>query len=127
VLAASLGKWLFILAAPVLMIVTAFCYHSYKPYIEPLVELALVSAIFIVLRVRAARLHGSGLIGLENHVEARPSEIDTLCHDTEFWEQFIEEEGRQNMKAKQARNYRKQSRSELWRQANPWGGYNPYD
>ncbi len=63
-LVALLGKWLFIVAAPVLLIVTASYYQAGKSCFEPLFGLTLVTGIFAVTHWLSLKVDGLQVRGL---------------------------------------------------------------
>ena len=126
-LAALLGKWLFIAAAPVLLIATAFYYKTGKSYIEPLVGLALVSGIFA-----GTQRFSVNLKNFQHHEASDASKgvkdsVESVCNEAGYCIQNRESESRQHSIAEEENRRSDQRQAELWRQANPWGGFTPYD
>lgn len=126
-LTASLGKWLFIVTAPVLLIVVVSYYQAGKSYLEPLVGLAVVAGIFVftywlTLKVRRLQLHDFRNVPQDFGVT-----FGLTSGETERWDRHPEDDGRKWAREKEATCRKNRCRIEEWQQANPWGGYNPYE
>lgn len=126
-LAAFLGRWLFIVTAPVLLIVVVFYYHAGLSFVEPLVGLAVVAAVFAVTCLFSAKLHSTRLVGREKDRALREVMIGSVLNSTETWNLHVEGDGRKQAVAKEEARRANQRKAELWKQAHPWGGYNPYE
>lgn len=125
--ATFLAKWLFIVTAPVLLIVvTSYC-QAGKSWFEPFAALALVSGIFAASHVLSARLNGTGATGWRNNPNAQEATVNLINNDAGTWRMPIDEEGWQRTTAEEDTRRQVRLRAELWRQANPWGGYNPFE
>lgn len=126
-LVALLGKWLFIVVAPVLLIVAGSYYQTGHSLLEPLLGLALVSGVFVLTRLHSARLHDDGPVGHKNATVSPEATAGLVLSAAEFWNLHLEEDGRKQVAAKEETRRANQRLAELWKQANPWGGYNPHE
>lgn len=126
-LANTLGKWLFIAIAPVLLIVTASYFQAGNSYIEPLVGLALVSGIFAGTRLLSARVHDIRVVDRENDPVLLEATAGSALSTAETWNLQLERDDRKLAVAKEETRRENQRQAERWRQANPWGGYNPHE
>ncbi|MFZ1830265.1 MAG: hypothetical protein WAW42_16195 [Candidatus Competibacteraceae bacterium] len=125
-LVALLGKWLFIVVTPVLLIVAGSYYQTGHSLLEPLLGLALVSGVFMLARLLSARLHDAGPVGRNNAAVSPESTAGLVFSSAEIWNLHLEEDGRKQVDAKEETCLANQRQAELWKQANPWGGYNPH-
>lgn len=121
------GKWLFLVTAPVLMIVTGSYYQIGKPLFEPILELVLAAGIFVVTRLLSEKLSNTGHFWRGSEPKTHGAKVDLRCDDPEIWKQFFEGEHRRHTRTKYASDRTDQRYLELWNQTHPWGGYNPYE
>lgn len=126
-LVASSGKWLFIVLAPVHLIVTASHYQAGKSCLEPLFGLALVSGIFAATRWLSLKMDGLGLNNLRNGLKEGGVTAGVALYETEFCNPNLQDEGLKRVRARQKTQQENQRWAEIWRQTNPWGGYNPHE
>ncbi len=126
-LTASLGRWLFIVTAPVLLIVAASHYKTGGMCLEPLVGLAVVSGIFAATRWLSLQMDVLGLNYPRNGMEEGGVTSRAASYETEFCNPNLQEEGLKRVTARQEAQQENQRRAEIWRQANPWGGFNPHE
>lgn len=126
-LATTVGKWLFIVSAPVLLIVAGSYYQAGKSSFESLVGLTLVAGVFVVTRLLSEKLSNTGHFWRGSEPKTHETKVDPRCEDLEIWKQFFEGEHRQHTRTKYASDRTDQRYLELWNQTHPWGGYNPYE
>jgi len=126
-LAATMAKWLFIATAPVLLIVTASYFQTGNSYVEPLVGLALVSGIFVATRSLSKRLQNTQPVDRENDLVLPEMEAGPIVSAAGTWNPYLEKENRKQVAATEETRRANQRQTELWKQANPWGGYNPFE
>lgn len=125
-LIAFLSKWLFIVTVPVLLIVAGSYYQAGHSLLEPLLGLAFVTGIFAVACLLSARLHDAGPVGHNNATVSPEATAGLVFSAAEIWNLHLEEDGRKQVDAKEETCLANQRQAELWKQANPWGGYNPH-
>lgn len=126
-LIAFLSKWLFIVTVPVLLIVAGSYYQAGHSLLEPLLGLAFVTGIFAVACLLSARLHDARPVGHNNATVSPEPTAGLVFSSAEIWNLPLEEDSRKQVAAKEETRRANQRQSELWRQANPWGGYNPHE
>lgn len=126
-LATTVGKWLFIVSAPVLLIVAGSYYRARKSSFEPLVGLTLVAGVFagthrLSVSMERFQHHEAGHARKVVEISLRP-----VCNELRHWVLNLEAENRQNAIAQEMRRRIIRHRAGLWKQANPWGGYSPFE
>lgn len=126
-LATTVGKWLFIVSTPVLQIVAGSYYQAGKSSFEPLVGLAVAAAVFagthrLSASMERFRLHEDGHARKVVEISLRP-----VCNELRHWVLNLEAENRQDAIAQEMRRRIIRHRAGLWKQANPWGGYSPFE
>jgi hypothetical protein len=126
-LAVFLGKWLFIVAAPVLLIVAASYYQADKSCLEPIAGLGLVSGVFAVTHWLRSKVDWLQAHALRNNREETKVTVGQALGEEELWHQTVEEGSRKQAREKAEARRNSRRRMELWKQSNPWGGYNPYE
>lgn len=126
-LAACFTKWLFIATAPVLLIVAVSYHQAGKSCLEPLVGMVLVSGLFTVIHWLSLEVEGPRLLGLRNGLDDCGATSCAASGEIEFWNWHPQEEGLRQTAAKKEARRNNDHHAELWRQANPWGGYNPHE
>ena len=126
-LANILGKWLFIATAPVLLIVTASYYQAGKSCLEPLAGLALVSGVFAATQWLSLRMDWPQVNGFRNGADEGGFATDAAPGEGEFWNQHLRVDGLKRAGSKREARLNSNHHAELWRQTNPWGGYNPHE
>lgn len=126
-LAASLGRWLFAFTAPVLLIVIGSLYRADHSFVEPILGLIFVTGVFVVTHLISSKVGGLLVPGLRNGPEEFGVNGCQAASVENSWNSHLEEKGRNGASAEDAVFLKNQLRAEEWRQANPWGGYNPFE
>jgi hypothetical protein len=125
--AAFLGKWLFLVSTPVVLLVATSYHHAGRSILEPILGLAFVTVIFAVTHLISVKLDRSRSVGFGFGPQGRQLQAELPTNKTEQWNQHDEQEIRQLEMARVATLKLRQREADLWRLANPWGGYNPYE
>jgi hypothetical protein len=126
-LAALLGKWLFIVTAPILLCVTGSYYQAGRSIVEPIAGLILVSGISAATYWLSLKLDQIHVHDPRNVLNDFGVTIGRTSGEAEPWKLHLEEGGRKQVASKEEARRANQRQAELWRQANPWGGFNPYE
>lgn len=122
-----LGKLLFILTAPMLLIVAGSYYRTGHSLLEPLLGLVLVSGVFAGTHRFAVSLKNFRHHAASDASKVVEDSLEPVCNETGHCVQNRESESRQLLVADEETRRRNRRRAELWKQANSWGGFNPYD
>jgi hypothetical protein len=99
-LAASLGKWLFVFTAPVLLIVIGSLYRADHSTVEPILGLIFVTGVFVVTHLLSSKVDGLQVPGLRNGPEEFGVNDCQVARVANFWNSHLEEKCRKGGKGR---------------------------